>query len=295
MTSFPLTTIFTPTFNRRHTIDRLFKSLLKQTSTNFEWIVIDDGSTDNTDSYFSEIQTKIQPFPIKYIKKKNGGKHRAINDAVKIAQGKLFFIVDSDDYLVPEAIKKIEYWSASLDTSHKWAGIAGIRGLSQTESVGDKKFQTLFIDAKNTERRRFHLGGDKAEIYFTEVLKKYPFPEIDGENFLTEEIVWNAIARDDYYLRWYNEIIYICEYLDDGLSKNLSKIEEKNPQGVLLWVKEQLKAYPNDSREKIFSIVAYYNAVKKHKTLGNIAKELEISKLYLLLSIVSFKIAKAIH
>lgn len=290
-----LITIFTPTYNRRHTIDILFQSLLKQYSMNFEWIVVDDGSSDNTESYFNEINTHTLPFPVTYIKKENGGKHRAINDAVALAQGDLFFIVDSDDYLTDNATKKIEAWYNQLDNNHPWAGIAGLRGDSSTKPIGDQYFKSYFVDATNAERRRFHLGGDKAEVYITSVLKKYPFPEIPGENFLTEEVVWNAIARDGYYIRWFNEIIYICEYLDDGLSKNLSEIEKRNPQGVLLWVKEQLKTFPNDFREKVFAIVAYYNAVRSKKTLTEISKDVGITKFYLILSIVSFKIAKVLH
>lgn len=288
-------TIFTPTYNRRHTIDILFQSLQKQHSMNFEWIVIDDGSTDNTESYFCEIKKNAPPFPITYIKKENGGKHRAINDAVALAQGDLFFVVDSDDYLTDNATQKIESWYNQLDNNHPWAGIAGLRGFNRSKAIGSNQFTSNYIDAKNTDRHKFHLDGDKAEVYITNILKKYPFPEIPGENFLTEEVVWNAIARDGYYIRWFNEIIYICEYLDDGLSKNLSEIEKTNPQGVLLWVKEQLKTFPNDFKEKVFAIVAYYNAVKSKKTLTEISKDIGITKFYLILSIISFKIAKALH
>ena len=198
-------TIFTPTYNRQATLERLFKSLVNQSNKNFEWIVIDDGSTDNTDHLFKKIKEAPIPFSITYLKKKNGGKHRAINDAIKLAEGELFFIVDSDDYLTENAIEQIFAWQKSLDNSHQWAGVAGLRGYSEHKAIG-QIFSSNFVDAKNTERRKYHLEGDKAEIYFTDILKRYPFPEVDGENFISEEIVWNSIAHDGYYLRWFSSI-----------------------------------------------------------------------------------------
>ena len=269
-----LTTIFTPTYNRRQLIDNLYQSLLAQSNKSFEWLVVDDGSTDDTEEYFSELLSKQQPFHIRYLKQENGGKHRAINRGVQIANGELFFIVDSDDTLLPNAIEKINLWSSTLDNSHKWAGISGLKGFSEKKNVGQRA-SAAFIDAKNTERRKYHLEGDKAEIYFTDVLKKYPFPEIPGENFISEEIVWNAIARDGYYLRWFNEIIYICSYLEGGLTKDNSK-DERNPQGRLLWAKGQLEAFPNSWRDRLLAIGIYRHAVKKKESLKKTAQKLNV-------------------
>lgn len=273
-----LITIFTPSFNRRHLIENLYQSLLAQTQKNFEWLVIDDGSTDDTEEYFSELLSKDQPFQIRYIKQENGGKHRAVNRGVKNAKGELFFIVDSDDSLLPEAIKKINSWVKTLDDSKKWAGVSGLKGFSRQKNVGQRA-STEFIDAKNNERRKYHLEGDKAEVYFTDVLKKYPFPEIPGEKFISEEIVWNAIARDGYYLRWFNEIVYVCSYLEDGLTKNSSK-DERSPQGRLLWAKGQLESFPDDWRKRFSAVAIYYNAVCNSKTTREIAKDLGMSRFY---------------
>lgn len=269
-------TIFTPTYNRRQLIERLYQSLLTQTKKNFEWLVVDDGSTDNTESYFADLLNKQQPFPIRYIKQENGGKHRAINKGVINAEGKLFFIVDSDDYLTENAIEKINQWTATLNDSRKWAGIAGLRGQTKNRVLGQHNPSSKFIDAKNSERRKYNLLGDKAEIYFTEVLKKYPFPEIPGENFISEEIVWNAIARDGYYLRWFNEIIYICNYLEGGLTKDYSK-DNSNPQGRLLWVKGQLETFPKSWQDRFLAIGIYRHAVCKTETFHQTAEKLNVS------------------
>ena len=270
-----LITVFTPTYNRMQLIENLYQSLSAQSATNFEWLVVDDGSTDDTEKYFSELLAQTHPFPIRYIKQENGGKHRAINRGVKNAIGKFFFIVDSDDTLLPYAIEKINQWVETLDDSRKWAGVSGLKGYSNHKNVGQRA-SAAYIDAKNTERRKYHLEGDKAEVYFTEVLKQYPFPEIPEENFISEEIVWNAIARDNYYIRWFNDIIYICSYLDDGLTKDNSK-DERNPQGRLLWAKGQLESYPNDWRKRYSAIAIYYNAVHKKKTTKDIAFDLGVS------------------
>ena len=276
------TTIFTPTYNRRELIDNLYHSLLAQTDKNFEWLIIDDGSTDDTEKYFSELTSKPQPFPIRYLKQVNGGKHRAINKGVQNANGELFFIVDSDDYLTENAIEKINQWITTLDNSHKWAGISGLRGFSKDSVVGQHS-DFSYIDAKNNERRKYNLLGDKAEVYFTDVLKQHPFPKIPGENFISEEIVWNAIARDGYYLRWFNEIIYICDYLEGGLTKDNDK-DKSNPQGRLLWAKGQLETFPNSWRDRFLAIGIYRHAVAEMKSMNQTAKELGVSKTSVILA-----------
>lgn len=270
-------TIFTPTYNRKDLIERLYQSLLQQTQKNFEWLVVDDGSTDDTEKIFEQLLSEQKPFSIRYIKQENGGKHRAINNGIKKASGELFFIVDSDDYLTENAVEKINQWIATLDGSHKWAGIAGLRGLTKNRVLGQRNTSSKFIDAKNSDRRKYNLLGDKAEVYFTDVLKQHPFPEIPGENFISEEIVWNAIARDGYYLRWFNEIIYICDYLDGGLTKDNSK-DKNNPQGRLLWAKGQLKTFPNSWRDRFLAIGIYRHAVAEMRSMNQTAKELGVSK-----------------
>lgn len=270
-------TVFTPTYNRAYIIDKLYKSLLNQSVKDFEWIVIDDGSTDNTEEYFNSICKNGNPFEIVYIKQKNGGKHRAINKAVQIAKGELFFIVDSDDYLMPNAIEKLTEWYKGLDSSKTWAGVSGARGYNPETPIGGIGGKRRYVDAKNTEREKYNLLGDKAEAYFTDVLKKFPFPEFDGENFITEEVVWNAIAYDGYYVRWYKDIIYICNYLEDGLTKSGNSKNQNNPQGVLYWAKQQLKIFNKNFKKKLRAINAYYEVAIKTKKIKEIAKELSVS------------------
>lgn len=270
-------TIFTSTYNRAYIIDDLYQSLLKQTDMDFEWLIVNDGSSDDTDNYFRKIIQRNNPFPIRYFSQKNKGKHVAINFGVKKALGKLFFIVDSDDFLTNDAIKKIKEWERSLDDSKKWAGVAGLRGYAKDHIIGKTFSGGDFVDAKNTERHLYQIYGDKSEVYFTSVLKKYPFPEIEGEKFMEEEYVWNAIGNDGFYIRWFNDIIYITDYLKDGLSYDKNK-HKNNPQGTLLWARQNIKIFQSTNQQKTYdAILTYYNAVKKTKSTFSIIKDLDIS------------------
>ena len=288
-------TIFTSTYNRHYTIDRLYHSLLRQTQNNFEWLVIDDGSTDDTEKYFCSLISKPQPFQIRYIKQENGGKHRAINKGVNIANGALFFIVDSDDYLAENAIDKINQWVTSLDNSHKWAGVSGLRGFQNNNPIGKTGLSKKYTDAKHSELKKKNLIGDKAQVYFTDILRKYPFPEIEGENFITEEIVWNAIARENYFIRWFPQIIYITEYLEDGLTHNFELLNKKNPKGLCLWAKGQLATYPHNIIEKMLAIRCYYLATQNNLSNKDISSNLGISTSFLYITIFAAKFAKLFH
>jgi glycosyltransferase involved in cell wall biosynthesis len=238
-------------------------------------VVVDDGSRDNTAEYFEKLQAFESPFKITYKKVENGGKHRAINHGVKLASGDLFFIVDSDDYLLPNTIEKILGWVDTLDDTKKWAGVSGYRGYSEQKVIGSP-LSSDYVDCKNTEREKNGLLGDKAEIYFTDLLRQYPFPEIEGENFITEEIVWNKIAKDGYYLRYFKDIIYVCNYLEDGLTKNSTKAQD-NPKGMLIWALGQFEAFPGNFKMKLVATYSYYAALKKSKSIRAISKDLGVS------------------
>lgn len=237
-------TVFTPTYNRAYILGKLYESLKNQTSENFEWIIVDDASTDNTEELVASFEEVGKG--ISYIKQAHGGKHRAINRAVKLAKGDYFFIVDSDDHLTYDAIELVTAWTAAVDRDD----IAGVSGLRVSTSGkiwgGELNFDSDdYIEAGNLEREAFNLMGDKAEVYSTKVLQAHPFPEFDNEYFVTEAVVWNWIALDGYKLRWYNKPIYVCEYLEDGLTKNGANDQQghiDNPHGYGRYVATTLKA-----------------------------------------------------
>ncbi|WP_455485551.1 glycosyltransferase family 2 protein [Gemella sp.] len=276
-------TVFTPTYNRGYLLDKLYRSLLKQTNTDFEWLIIDDGSTDDTKAIVQSF-IRDDKIKIRYIFQENGGKHRAINKGLDIAEGELFFIVDSDDTLIPTAIELVLEKYKSVENYPEFAGISFNRGYSEKEIVG-KTFSSEFMDCTNLERGRNNILGDKSEIYRTKILRKIKFPEIEGENFMSEIVLWNEVARQGYKLRWFNEIIYICDYLGDGLTVNRESIYLNNPIAHKLMINELLQIdFPIKSKVNI--IYNYYKLWKDKKSLIEISEDININKFSLVGSIV---------
>ena len=275
-------TIFTPTYNRLKYLGRLYQSLINQTYKNFEWLVVDDGSTDDTESWFAEIllEKKIE---IKYLKTQNGGKHRAINKGIELASGELFFIVDSDDYLIEGALEKIIEWEKTIESNSNIIGVVGLRGYSANEMIG-QSFKGKYKDLLIYDREKNKILGDKAEVYYTDILKKYKFPEIKSENFISEAVVWNKIAMDGYKLRYFNEIIYICEYLEEGLTRNIERKYRENPKGFLEYIKQLLYINRLNILNKIKYISYYQYIFEGIYDQERICKDLNVSLLFLKIS-----------
>lgn len=230
-------TIFTATYNRAYILPRLYASLKKQTCMDFEWLVIDDGSTDNTDLLFRQWALEDNPFPIVYCKVSNGGKNRAINRGVQIAKGKYFFIVDSDDFLLPEAVSYVLRCFSTLDKNKNFIGISTIRGGTDKSPLNGEPLidrNLGYIDCNNLDRYKYNLSADMAEVFFTEKLKLYPFPVWKGEKFTPEAVIWDRMALDGYILRWYNKVIYLCEYQNGGLSASSWRLLRDNPMGYAM-------------------------------------------------------------
>ena len=256
-------TIFTPTYNRRYIIEKLYKSLKEQIFKDFEWIVIDDGSTDNTEELFSSFLVEDNFFKITYKKVENGGKHRAINKGVQMAQGELFYIVDSDDYLPEDALSIIDEVEKTipLEQKNEFAGVCGVKAFSKDKIIGTT-FEGDFLDITQLERSKYKIEGDKAEVFYTHILKKYPFPEFIGENFITECVVWDKIAFDGYKLRFFNKSVYYADYLPDGLTHNSSKIFINNPKGWGLYIYQCVKHKKIIGMAKWTEIRRYYLSLK---------------------------------
>lgn len=288
-------TIFTPTYNRLNTIKRLFDSLCIQTDYDFEWVIIDDGSTDKTQDFLLSLDNQL--FPITYIKTENGGKHRAINKGLDYAKGKVFAIVDSDDYLAENAVETIKRCFANIDCfalEKKYAGIGCLKCYQNGEIIGTT-FQGEYCDAKSTDRQNYNINGDKFEVFYTNVLRKNKFPEFENEKFVTEAVVWFRLSRQGYIIRWFNEPVYYCEYLGNGLTNNLQDIFINNPKGFSLYIKEQ----EENNELSIRSRFAYYDEYYQCRRIKNIpieiiAKELNTTRLQIIMAVIERKIVKII-
>lgn len=273
-------TVFTPTFNRAYTLGRLYESLRRQSDSDFEWVVVDDGSTDNTEELFEKWSKEDNKFKITYLKTENGGKQRAVNKGLDLARGKMFFIVDSDDYLTDDAVEKLKLYEKTLDGSEGFAGVSGLRGFTDNTVIGSCNTNKT-VDCTNLERSANNLLGDKAEAYYTELLKTYKFPLAENERFVTECLLWDKLAFDGYKIRWFNEIITKGDYLEDGLTNDGMRLYRKNPVGYLMYIRNEAVYYPFDLKKKIGNYYRYYLIVKDKKNIKQISEDLLVGRLCL--------------
>lgn len=289
-------TVFTPVYNRAHLIGKLKDSLVNQTVKDFEWLIIDDGSKDNIVEVVNEFQTEQTGFEIIFVSKENGGKHTCINMATDMARGELFFIVDSDDYLSGDAIEKVIKMYDSLEDKSQFCGVAGVCVHENGKTEGTT-FDGKYVDATSLEREKYNITGDKSEVFITDVIKRYKFPVFEGEKFLTENVVWLKMASDGYKIRWFNEPIYIFEYLEGGLTDLGKKDLLKNFYGDTYTNSLYIKYYhyPLSMRVRLYggAYERYLADKSKDKDkLQFILKTFGISKTKLLLSHKIYKFYK---
>lgn len=222
-----LITVVTPSYNRFHTLPALYNSLQAQTSKCFEWLIVDDGSTDDTEAL---VETFIPDnYKLRYIKKENGGKHTALNVAFLNVYTPLTFIVDSDDVLTPDAIATIAHdWS--LVENKGLCGISYLRGYSAVKPIGDIHPHDWAVDNFIQLRFNQNVGGDKAEVWVTKLLQQYRYPVFEGEKFFGESYIWCKLA-EKYDMLMRNQIIYITKYLEGGLSQSGRALRIRCPRG----------------------------------------------------------------
>lgn len=251
----PFLTIFTPIYNRAYIITKLYESLCRQTCDDFEWLIVNDGSTDNINELISKFQAENK-ITIRYLSQPNGGKHRAINNGVKHAQGVMFFIVDSDDYLTSDAVNFIKKEWNSIVGKDLFCGISGLRIRPDGKTIGSKCVGNHIDCSVIDYRFKLRITGDKAEAWITSILQDNLFPEIEGENFITESIVWNRIGAVK-QVRYTNHPIYICDYQKDGLTAKMSEIRYRNPKGAMMYYYEE-SHLPISFKFRYKSIINYW-------------------------------------
>jgi glycosyltransferase involved in cell wall biosynthesis len=228
-----LLTILTPTFNRAKMLMNLYESLLCQTNYGFNWVIVDDGSADNTKDIVNGFNK--EKFNIKYIHKENGGKHTAHNMGLNYINTELTMVVDSDDILTNDAVQLIyDEW---LPVRNQ--GLCGLSFLKSDKSgeisglkFPDYKLIGNFIDVRINRNDI----SEKAEIWVTDILKEYPFPVFEGEKYVAEGAIWSTIAKK-YDMLFVNKIIYIYEYDESGLTKSGRKLRINNPLGGIFAAK----------------------------------------------------------
>ncbi len=247
--------VITPLYNRANLLEALFRSLAKQTIKNFEWILVDDGSTDCTTDIISRFENN-DLFDFAYLKKPNGGKHTAINLGVRHAKGDLVLILDSDDTLPRNAIETISrHYELCKDREH-CGGVCGVMAHHDGTRIGTGFGTDTLYESSLKLRYELKVKGDVLEVFKTSVLREFPFPEIYGEKFCPEALVWNRIATK-YKLYCFNEVVYYRDYLEGGLTDRIVKIRMDSPRASMMTYQELTK-YDIPFKDKLKAAVNYW-------------------------------------
>lgn len=250
-------TIMTPTYNRAILLYRLYDSLKRQKTDNFEWLIVDDGSTDDTRSVVENFILEKE-INIRYIYQENAGKAKAFNSGLRNARGKLFICVDSDDFLADEAIDKILMCSNYLQ-SDSVAGIVALKKDIQGNMLCDYFPRELEYETTFRLSEVHRCGGEWSLIFKTSVLKENLFPELDAEKFIGECVIYDKIAQK-YKMFLLNEVITICEYQQGGLTSNIVKNMLINPTGYKIFYSQRIDmAY---TLKKRLGYIIRYNVFK---------------------------------
>lgn len=238
-------TIFTATYNRAHLIHKLYESLKKQNNSDFEWLVVDDGSVDNTAELFDKWINEKNTFKIRYYYQENQGLIRALNKGVSLAKGEFFAKIDSDDYVTDDYCSCVFQWLDEIENVENIYAVGGVKVKTDgTPLKGVWPFvstETGFVDATDLERAKYNLDADMSEAWRTEVLRKHPFPVWHNEKFAPEQLVLHDIALKGLKIRWHAVPLVVCEYQEGGLTLGASKLEKENPMGYAMMYNQKLK------------------------------------------------------
>lgn len=229
----PLLTVFTPAYNRAHTLPRTYESLCRQHCKDFVWLIIDDGSTDGTSDLVRKWKSRDNGFEIRYVYKTNGGMHTAHNRAYELIDTELNVCIDSDDCLADGAVEEIlQKWHEVHSCGY--AGIVGLDADLDGNLIG-MGFPDNVEDTTLTGYYAAGGAGDKKLVYRTEVINKYPpYPVFEGEKYVALAYKYRLIDQD-YRLAVLNKVLCNVEYQADGSSNNMWRQYLRNPQGFAFW------------------------------------------------------------
>lgn len=221
-------TVFTPTFNRAHLLPRLYDSLCKQTSNDFLWLIIDDGSSDGTQELVKQWQAENN-VQIEYHFKENGGMHTGHNVAYTHIKTELNVCIDSDDYMPEDAVDKmVQLWN-SLEDKHNYSGFVGLDVTKDGAIIGSKMPEDIERGSYLDLYKR--VTGDKKFVLVTEEVKKYPlYPEYENEKLVPLGILYIMMgAKKDFAFT--NDVYCVVEYQEDGSTHSIFKQYRESPLG----------------------------------------------------------------
>lgn len=242
----PFLSIHTATYNRGYILGQAYKSLCRQTNKDFEWIITDDGSTDNTRDIVADWKNRDNGFNIIYNLLPHVGIPRALNSGVQMANTKWFMMLDSDDYLVPYAVERILSWIKEIENAPEKEQLGGV-GCCRCFPNGSymKKQKPIidpnigYLDATHIERSLFNLDMDCCEVHNVNLLKRFPFLCWETEKYAPEQLSFFSMALDGWKLRWRDEKLYVCNYLPDGQTMN-NRLVADNPMGFAMMYNQKI-------------------------------------------------------
>lgn len=272
--------IFTPTYNRANTLQRLYESLEKQTCKDFNWLIIDDGSTDNTQDLINQF-VETGNLKIQYVRTDNQGKSRALNRAASLCDDELFFCVDSDDWLPANSLELLNSAWQECRHDHNIAGIAALKSLDGLTPIGTHMPSGARTSNAWDLYNKWKFKGDAAFIFRSDIYSQYPSPTIPGEKFFSEGYVHYEIGKS-YSLYLLDQIVYLAEYQDDGYSKNVRMLARNNPIGYTI-AKRQCVELSKTPYEKLYNSILYVVGSKLSNSKSYIRNA--PSRLYAIISI----------
>lgn len=247
-------TVFTPTYNRAHTLPQTYESLVKQDCKDFIWLIVDDGSTDQTKELVRKWQRENTGFEIRYIYKPNGGMHTAHNTAYENIDTELNICIDSDDCLADGAVSTIlNKWEEVKEKGY--AGLIGLDADVYGRIIG-KGFSENLTETTLSEYYASGGSGDKKLVYRTDIMKKYPpYPVFEREKYVPLSYKY-LLCDQEYKLAVINRIICVVDYQPDGSSATMWKQYLMNPNGFSV-IRKLDMIYPN-SKRKLFIATVHY-------------------------------------
>lgn len=283
-----LLTVFTPTYNRAYILQQLYDSLCRQSSNDFVWLIVDDGSSDNTEELVKQwaAEAKIK---IIYKAKQNGGKMRAHNYGASLCTTPLFVCIDSDDYVCDNFVESVKTYKDRLEADKRLAGIIAYRGFP-TEDKGFVPKSMFPFHGTSTLSKLYQNGfvGDTTLVFKTEVIKQYPFLEIEGEKFSTEAYAYDQIEQD-YQFLLAEEVWTLCTYMPDGYTQGEKTLYIKNPMGWAMFFNQRAKFTHTYLSKKKIAYGVLYMIFARRAGIKEIYKQSELkTPLYPLFWLLSY-------
>lgn len=232
-------TVFTPTYNRAYILPRTYESIKKQHYSDFEWVIMDDGSVDNTMELVERWQ-KEGTVTIKYYKQNNHGRFSAFNNAKKYFEGDLIAFLDSDDYFLDGSIQKLADTWNQIQEPEKCSGIIAYMETKGGDIVGTGFPNGVIYETIYRLYDKYRMKGDKFLAFRNDLIQKYEYPIFENEKFGGDSILFNQI-NDEYPMYLLREKISFREYMEDSITNNLSKFHMNSQNGMREHYKDALR------------------------------------------------------